>query len=86
MILFVTANCHLCADAAILLDEMVGPDGYRIVDVQTDSDLMARYGGRVPVLAADGRDRLEAPITGPDLLDLLGELGYSTTTLPFMPG
>ena len=86
LVLYVTANCHLCADTAILLDELIGPEGYRVVDVETDDMLMARYGGRVPVLAADGRDRCEAPITGPDLVDLLAELGYSTRTLPFMPG
>jgi hypothetical protein len=86
LVLYVTANCHLCTDAVILLDDLVGPDEYRVVDVETDSTLMDRYGGRVPVLSADGRDRLEAPITGPDLVELLGELGYSTTTLPFMPG
>jgi hypothetical protein len=86
LVLYVTANCHLCADAAILLDELVGPNGYRVVDVETDGELLGRYGGRVPVLTADGRDRLEAPITGPDLVELLGELGYSTMTVPFMPG
>jgi Glutaredoxin-like domain (DUF836) len=86
LVLYVTGNCHLCADAAILVDELAGPDGYRVVDVEADPDLLARYGGRVPVLAVGGRDRLEAPITGPDLVDLLDELGYSTTTLPFMPG
>ncbi len=86
LVLYVTANCHLCADAAILLDELVGPEAYEAIDIETDPDLVARYGWRVPVVAAGGRDRLEAPISGPDLVKLLEELGYSTTTLPFMPG
>jgi hypothetical protein len=34
-----------------------------------------RYGFRVPVLAVDGVDRLEAPMTEPDLRDLAAELG-----------
>jgi len=77
LVLFVRPNCHLCADAAILLDELIGPDGYQVVDVEADADLLLRYAGRVPVVAVDGVDRLEAPITGPDLLDLMAELGVS---------
>ena len=33
-----------------------------------------RYGFRIPVLAVDGVDRLEAPITEPDLRELVREL------------
>jgi hypothetical protein len=77
LVLYVRPNCHLCADAAILLDELIGPDGYQVVDVEADADLLPRYAGRVPVVAVDGVDRLEAPITGPDLLDLMAELGAS---------
>jgi hypothetical protein len=77
LVLYVRPNCHLCADAAILLDELIGPDGYQVVDVEGDADLLPRYAGRVPVVAVDGLDRLEAPITGPDLLDLMAELGVS---------
>jgi hypothetical protein len=32
-----------------------------------------RYGFRVPVVALDGIDRLEAPISAPDLRALLAE-------------
>jgi hypothetical protein len=77
LILYVRPNCHLCTDAAILLDELIGPDGYQVVDVEADADLLPRYAGRVPVVAVDGVDRLEAPITGPDLLDLVADLGVS---------
>ncbi len=77
LVLYVGPNCHLCADAAILLDELVGAEGYRVVDIGADPDLLPLYAGRVPVVAVDGVDRLEAPITGPDLLDLLTELGTS---------
>jgi len=77
LVLYVGPNCHLCADAAVLLDELLGTDGYRVIDIQADPDLLRRYAGRVPVVAVDGVDRLEAPITGPDLLDLMAELGVS---------
>jgi hypothetical protein len=77
LVLYVRPHCHLCADAAILLDELIGPDGYQVFDVEADADLLPRYAGRVPVVAVDGVDRLEAPITGPDLLDLMAELGVS---------
>jgi len=66
-------GCHLCNEARVLLDEMLGPDGYARIDIDTDDELVARYGFRVPVLAVDGIDRLEAPITVPDLRALLAE-------------
>ena len=75
LVLYVGPNCHLCADAAILLNELIGADAYRVVDISADADLVPLYAGRVPVLAVDGVDRLEAPITGPDLVDLMAELG-----------
>jgi hypothetical protein len=68
-------HCHLCVDAGMLLDEMVGTDGYQVVDIETDDDLVLRYGARVPVVAIDGADALEAPITGPDLARVLTVAG-----------
>jgi glutaredoxin len=67
--------CHLCEEARALLDAMLGVEGYRRVDIDADNELVLRYGFRVPVLAVDGIDRLEAPITGPDLRAVLGEAG-----------
>ena len=74
MTLYERADCHLCEEARVLLDEMLGPDGYERVDVDIDDGLVLRYGFRLPVVALDGRDRLEAPITEPDLLALVSEL------------
>lgn len=68
-------GCHLCDDARVLLDEMLGTDGYARVDIETDDALVLRYGFRVPVIGLDGVDRLEAPITAPELRALLAELG-----------
>jgi hypothetical protein len=72
VVLYVRDGCHLCEDAAVLLDEMIGPDGYRSVEIETDDDLLARYAHRIPVLNVDGTDALELVITGPDLAEALG--------------
>ena len=50
-----------------MLDAVLGRDRYRTVDIETDDDLLARYGHRIPVVAVDGVDRLEGMITGPDV-------------------
>ena len=75
LLLYERDGCHLCDEARVLLDEMIGPDRYARVDIETDDALVLRYGFRIPVVALDGVDRLEAPITGPDLRAILPELG-----------
>jgi len=67
-------GCHLCDEARVLLDEMLGSDRYARVNIEADDDLVVRYGFRIPVIALDGVDRLEAPITAPDLRALIPEL------------
>jgi hypothetical protein len=74
LILYERDSCHLCEEARILLDDMLGIDGYLRVDIETDDDLVIRYGFRVPVIGLDGVDRLEAPITAPDLRALVAAL------------
>ena len=74
MTLYERDGCHLCDEARVLLDEMLTPDGYARVDIEADDALVLRYGFRIPVVALDGADRLEAPITAPDLRALLAEL------------
>jgi hypothetical protein len=68
-------GCHLCDEARVLLDELLGPERYARVDIEADDALVLRYGFRIPVISLDGVDRLEAPITVPDLRALLAELG-----------
>jgi hypothetical protein len=70
--LYVRAGCHLCEDASVLLDDMLGTDGWDAVDIETDDDLLVRYAHRIPVLVVDGEERAELIITRPDLLDALG--------------
>ena len=69
--LYVRDGCHLCEDAAVLLDDMIGPGSYTAVDITTDDDLLARYAHRIPVLSVDGRDRLELIFTAPDVRQAL---------------
>jgi len=71
VVLYERAECHLCEETRVLLDEMIGPDRYERVDIDTSDDLIVRYGFRIPVVAVGGVDRLEAPIAGPDLRALL---------------
>jgi hypothetical protein len=69
--LFVRAGCHLCEEAGVLLDDMLGTDGWDAVDIETDDDLLVRYGHRIPVLVVDGTERAELVITRPDIVDAL---------------
>ena len=64
-------GCHLCEEVRVLLDEMLAQDGYTRIDIEADDELVLRYGFRIPVIAVDGTDRLEAPITREDLTALL---------------
>ena len=70
--LYLRHGCHLCDEASVLLDTMLGADGWDAVDIEADDDLLLRYAHRIPVLAVDGEDRLELMITGPDLEAVLG--------------
>jgi hypothetical protein len=74
VMLYERAGCHLCEEVRVLLDDMVGPDRYLRIDVDDADDLVLRYGFRVPVIAIDGSDRLEAPMTADDVRALLGSL------------
>lgn len=65
--LYVRAGCHLCEDASVLLDDMLGVDGWDAVEIDTDDDLLVRYAHRIPVLVVDGEERAELIITRPDV-------------------
>jgi hypothetical protein len=78
LVLYERAECHLCAEARLVLDALIGPDRYERVDIDVSDELVVRYGFRVPVVAVDGIDRLEAPISEPDLRMLIAELQLST--------
>ena len=65
--LYVRDGCHLCEEAALLLDDMLGTDGWDAVEIGADDNLLVRYAHRIPVLVVAGEERLELIITRPDL-------------------
>ena len=62
-ILYVRDGCHLCEDAGLVLDEMLGADGWEAIDIDTDDDLLVRYAHRIPVLVVDGVAKAELVIS-----------------------
>ena len=74
VVLYARPGCHLCEEVGVSLDEMLGPEGYATVDIETGHELLLRYSHRIPVVALDGADRLEAPIDDPDLRALVRSL------------
>ena len=69
--LYVREGCHLCDEASVLLDEMLGKGAWDAIDIETDDDLHLRYAHRIPVLVVDGQERAELVITRPDLEEAL---------------
>lgn len=58
VVVYTRAACHLCevaeADVARICAEL--GQGFGRVDVDTDPELRAEYGDRVPVIMVDGRE------------------------------
>lgn len=50
-------GCHLCNEMKELLDDVLPEMGldYRLVDVDSEAGLSARFGEVIPVLLRDGR-------------------------------
>jgi Glutaredoxin-like domain (DUF836) len=71
LVLYERPGCHLCDEVRSLLDAELGADRYERVDIDADDGLVLRYGFRVPVLAVDGVDRLEAPVSAAEVRALL---------------
>ena len=69
--LYVRDGCHLCEDAGVLLNDMLGTDGWDAIDIETDDDLLVRYAHRIPVLVVAGEERAELTIARPDVEDAL---------------
>jgi len=58
LVLLTRVGCHLCEAAAETLTRIGGEAGLvpELVDVDTDPELQAEYGDRVPVVLLDGRE------------------------------
>jgi Glutaredoxin-like domain (DUF836) len=71
--LYVREGCHLCEEAGVLLDDMLGSDGWDAIDIETDDGLLLRYAHRIPVLVVEGRERAELVITRLDLEEVFAD-------------
>jgi Glutaredoxin-like domain (DUF836) len=51
-------GCHLCDDALAIVRDVTRElgEGFDVVDVDGDPDLVERYGDRVPVVLVDGSE------------------------------
>lgn len=77
MVLYERPGCHLCDDAAQLLDAMSARHGFELrrVDIESDDALLLRYGLEIPVVAlADGTELARAPIDAAALRRTLAAL------------
>ena len=58
LIVYGREECHLCQEMIASLHELQGRLHFQIklVDIDNDTELTARYGVRIPVLVADGEE------------------------------
>lgn len=58
LVLYGRTYCHLCDEMLQHLEQLQGEMGFslRVVDVDENADLEARFGERVPVLMAGERE------------------------------
>ncbi len=58
IILYTRPGCHLCADAALILDRICADTGetWTEVSVEGDIELEREYGERLPVIMLDGKE------------------------------
>ncbi len=75
LLLYTTAGCHLCEQAETLLVQLLDRQWWQLqpVEIATNSELMARYGTSIPVLAS-GRRTLGWPFTAADVIAFLQEV------------
>src|SRR5262245_57759061 len=59
-VLYTRVGCHLCEDAEALL--MRFGVNVRLVDIDQDPELAARYGTWVPVVMLDGQERFRGHV------------------------
>lgn len=74
--LYSRPGCHLCADAALLLDRLAEELDFpwRTLDIDADPALLALYDQVVPVIAAGGAEIARAPIRAAALRERLRQL------------
>jgi glutaredoxin len=75
VILYSRPGCHLCEDAAELLERLARRIPIAIVEINIlgDADLYERYKHSIPVVTLPGGPTLAAPIRADELERLLSE-------------
>ncbi len=72
LILYYQPDCHLCDEAEALMLAAGLAERYQKVDIETDLELLKRYGIYVPVLKrSDNRQELFWPFDGAGLAAFL---------------
>lgn len=72
LILYSRSECGLCDKAEALLAEAGISSAYEKVDIDTDLELLQRYGDQIPVLYNDETgEKLAWPFTASQARDLL---------------
>jgi glutaredoxin len=58
------ASCHLCDEAWVLLEQACAQNHFTLerIDVDTDAELVERYGSEVPVVVIDGKERFRGRV------------------------
>ncbi len=60
IVLYTRRGCHLCEEVhRLLIKHQVAP---KVVDIDTDAELAARFGTCVPVVEIDGRIRFRGRV------------------------
>jgi glutaredoxin len=62
VVVYTRAGCGLCRRAEELVAREARRADVRVVDVDTDESLVARYGVRVPVILVEGREVAELEV------------------------
>lgn len=68
---YTRVGCKLCEHAERVVAAHAGEAAVELVDVDTDPELQARYGVRVPVVAIDGVERFELQVDEDELIAAL---------------
>lgn len=65
-------GCHLCEEARVVMTRVLDPAGvsWEVIDVESDPELVSRYGLEVPVVFIDGVKRFKGKV-GEDRLSKL---------------
>ena len=77
LILYTKPDCSLCDEAAAVLNRVRErmPFELEAVDISADSQLLARYGERVPVVLVDGEPAFEYVVDESLLVERLDAVG-----------